>query len=61
VTKYSYLPPGQKVPLWYNVLPTWSVGGYAAMLVIVLVVSIGLFLGALIVFGRLEGNFAEEL
>jgi len=28
---------------------------------IVLVVSIVLFLLALIVFGRLEGNFAEEL
>jgi hypothetical protein len=27
----------------------------------VLLVSIGLFLLALIVFGRLEGNFAEEL
>ena len=31
------------------------------LLGIVLVVSIGLFLLALIVFGRLEGNFAEEL
>ena len=28
---------------------------------IVLAVSVGLFLLALIVFGRLEGNFAEEL
>ena len=31
------------------------------MMGIVLVVSLGLFLLALIVFGRLEGNFAEEL
>jgi hypothetical protein len=31
------------------------------MVGIVLAVSIGLFLLALIVFGRLEGNFAEEL
>jgi ABC-2 type transport system permease protein len=61
VTKYSYLPPGQKIPDWYNVLPTWSVGGFAAMCAAVLVVSVGLFLLALIVFGRLEGNFAEEL
>ena len=34
---------------------------YAMMLGIVLVVSVGLFLLALVVFGRLEGNFAEEL
>jgi hypothetical protein len=27
----------------------------------VFVVSIGLFLVALVIFGRLEGNFAEEL
>jgi ABC-2 type transport system permease protein len=45
----------------YHVLPNWGIGIYAAMLGIVLVVSIGLFLLALIVFGRLEGNFAEEL
>jgi hypothetical protein len=31
------------------------------MIGIVFVVSVGLFLLALIVFGRLEGNFAEEL
>ena len=34
---------------------------YAGLLGVVLAVSIGLFLLALIVFGRLEGNFAEEL
>ena len=28
---------------------------------IVLVVAIALFFGALVVFGRLAGNFAEEL
>jgi ABC-2 type transport system permease protein len=61
VTSYTFLNPGQKVPTVYNVLPTWSVGGYAAMLGAVLVVSVGLFLAALVVFGRLEGNFAEEL
>ncbi len=60
-TKYSWTPPGTKTPIIYHVLPTWGVGTYAGMLGIVLVVSIGLFLLALIVFGRLEGNFAEEL
>jgi ABC-2 type transport system permease protein len=45
----------------YHVLPNWGVGTYAALLGVVLVVSIGLFLLALIIFGRLEGNFAEEL
>ena len=63
-TQYSYLPPGSAAgtkPTIYHVLPTWGVGSYAGLLGAVLVVSIGLFLLALIVFGRLEGNFAEEL
>ncbi len=44
-----------------QLLPNWGVGTYAAVNGIVLGVSVGLFLLALIVFGRLEGNFAEEL
>ncbi len=55
VTQYSYQG---KV---YHVLPTWGVGTYAGLVGIVLAASVGLFLLALIVFGRLEGNFAEEL
>ncbi len=42
-------------------LPTAGPGWYLMMLGIVFVASIGLFLLSLIVFGRLEGNFAEEL
>jgi ABC-2 type transport system permease protein len=60
-TQYSWTPPGTKTPIIYHVLPTWGVGTYAGMMAIVLAVSAGLFLLALIVFGRLEGNFAEEL
>ena len=45
----------------YHVLPSWGVGTYAGLLGLVLAVSIGLFLLALVAFGRLEGNFAEEL
>ena len=45
----------------YHILPNWGVGTYAGLLGVVLAVSVGLFLLALIVFGRLEGNFAEEL
>ncbi len=44
-----------------HVLPNWGVADYAGLLGIVLVVGIGLFLLSLVVFGRLEGNFAEEL
>jgi ABC-2 type transport system permease protein len=44
-----------------HVLPNWGVGTYAALDGVVLAVSMGLFLLALIIFGRLEGNFAEEL
>jgi ABC-2 type transport system permease protein len=60
-TQYSYLSPGQTKPTIYHVLPTWDVGVYAGLLGMVLLVSLGLFMLALIVFGRLEGNFAEEL
>ncbi len=42
-------------------LPTGPLSQYAILLGIMLVVSVVLFLLALIVFGRLEGNFAEEL
>ncbi len=45
----------------YHILPSWGVGSYAGLLGVVLAVSVGLFFLALIVFGRLEGNFAEEL
>ncbi len=44
-----------------HVLPNWGIGTYAGLDGLVLAVSLGLFLLALIVFGRLEGNFAEEL
>ncbi len=54
-TQYTYA--GQV----HHVLPNWGLPTYAGLLGVVLVVSIGLFLLALIVFGRLEGNFAEEL
>ena len=42
-------------------LPTASLDKYAIILAVVLVVSMGLILLSLIAFGRLEGNFAEEL
>jgi ABC-2 type transport system permease protein len=42
-------------------LPSYGPGWYAMMMGIVFVISVGLFLLSLIVFGRLEGNFAEEL
>jgi len=44
-----------------HILPHWGVGTFALLLTVDLAVSTGLFLLALIVFGRLEGNFAEEL
>ena len=57
-TQYTYPNPGGTV---YHVLPNWGVGEYALILTVVLVVSIALFLLSLVIFGRLEGNFAEEL
>jgi ABC-2 type transport system permease protein len=44
-----------------QLLPAHGVIWYATCDIAVLVASIGLLMGALVVFGRLEGNFAEEL
>jgi len=42
-------------------LASYGEGWYFMVLGIVLVVSVLLFLGAMLIFGRVEGNFAEEL
>ncbi len=44
-----------------HILPTNSVAWFAGQLTIVLFVSTILFMIALKIFGRMEGNFAEEL
>ncbi len=53
----SYLYEGKV----HKLLPAWGLGPYAELLVVIIVASIGLFLLAMVIFGRLEGNFAEEL
>jgi ABC-2 type transport system permease protein len=49
------------VKVAYYVLPTKGMGWYLLLDLAVLVIAIVLFLVALATFGRLEGNFAEEL
>ncbi len=44
-----------------HILPTNSVAWFAGQLTIVLLISTVLFMIALKIFGRMEGNFAEEL
>jgi ABC-2 type transport system permease protein len=44
-----------------NILPFWGPSHYLWLLLIVLGVSTVAFVGALSIFGRVEGNFAEEL
>lgn len=44
-----------------HILPAYSPLWFAVQLLIVIGVSALMFLGALAIFGRLEGNFAEEL
>lgn len=44
-----------------TVLPHWSAGQFAALNGILIAIGIVLCLGAMSVFGRLQGNFAEEL
>jgi ABC-2 type transport system permease protein len=48
-------------PTTFDVLPTWGYGTYVLLDLGVLAASSVLFVVALAVFGRLEGNFAEEL
>jgi ABC-2 type transport system permease protein len=55
----TYVPPNTTKPV--ALLPPHGPGWYAGFDLIVFGVSIVLFLGALAVFGHLEGNFAEEL
>jgi ABC-2 type transport system permease protein len=52
-------PPGH--PTLEQLLPSWSTLSYVRMDAIVLGVAIVVFFVALVVFGRLAGNFAEEL
>ena len=42
-------------------MATYGIHWYVASDLIVLAVSLVMLFGAMIVFGRLEGNFAEEL
>jgi ABC-2 type transport system permease protein len=46
---------------YIKVLPTWPVTTYLALDVALLLISCAAMFGAVAVFGRLEGNFAEEL
>lgn len=63
-THYYYLAPGSAPgtkPSLNNILPHSSLSFYAGGLAIELVVACLVFLASLVVFGKLEGNFAEEL
>jgi ABC-2 type transport system permease protein len=53
--------PGNAHPGCVYVLHAYSTSFYVEALAVVLVGSIGLFLLAMLLFGRIEGNFAEEL
>ena len=55
--RVSYVNAGTVQPL----LPAYSPEWFAIQLLIVVLVSAVMFVGALSLFGRLEGNFAEEL
>jgi ABC-2 type transport system permease protein len=48
-------------PMTFNVLPTWGYSTYLVLDLAVLAISAVLFVIALGIFGRLEGNFAQEL
>ncbi len=55
------LPNGTTTHTVVNVLHAFPYMWYVAVLSAIIVVSVGLFLGAMALFGRIEGNFAEEL
>jgi ABC-2 type transport system permease protein len=58
---YGEVSPVGKGGVVVNILPDHGFTFYATLDLAVLLSSVVLLLGALIVFGRLEGNFAEEL
>jgi ABC-2 type transport system permease protein len=62
-TLLTKLPSGKKVHelIPNGVLARYGIHWYVASDLVVLGVSLLLLLGAMVVFGRLEGNFAEEL
>ena len=53
--------PADPVPRTLPVLPTWAAATYAGLDGLILVGAAVLLVFAVWVFGRLEGNFAEEL
>jgi len=55
----TYVPHGTTTPV--QLLPAHGLSWYAGFDLAVIVASMLLLMGALVVFGRLEGNFAEEL
>ncbi|MGC9961639.1 MAG: ABC transporter permease [Acidimicrobiales bacterium] len=63
----NVVPPGGKIvpsistTVPYHVLPTWGPGQYWLGLAGVFVAAVVIMLLAMIIFGRVEGNFAEEL
>jgi ABC-2 type transport system permease protein len=62
-TLLTKLASGKKVHEFIpnGVLARYGIHWYVASDLVVLAVSLVLLLGAMVVFGRLEGNFAEEL
>ncbi len=60
VTLTTKHAPGTPAPT-AHLLPPWPASTYVWADAIVLGVSVVLFFGAMVVFGRLAGNFAEEL
>jgi hypothetical protein len=59
VHPHSTLKPHGLIP--NGVMAKYGIHWYVTSDLIVLAVSLVLLLGAMVVFGRLEGNFAEEL
>jgi ABC-2 type transport system permease protein len=60
-TLATKLPSGKTVHLPIKVMASYGTHWYLMADLAVLGVSLALLFGAMIVFGRLEGNFAEEL
>jgi len=60
-TTYVYPAAGLPGSATHELLPSWGLGIYGLLLVGVVIVSVVLFFVAMVIFGRLEGNFAEEL
>jgi hypothetical protein len=60
-TTQTVVVHGHAVPLTLQILPSWPMSTYFYLDLALLGIMVIVFLGAEVLFGRLQGNFESEL